>query len=114
MSKLSRTWHVLMTVLPQTIIPVNQTQAVGQRQRLGLKELTCQAPPQSDASPLSGFECRWSWPTKECLLEASDELVSAGLHPAAGLHRDSETPAVICDSSHKAAWDRPGSVDIST
>jgi hypothetical protein len=33
-----------MTVLPQTIIPVNQTKAVGQRQRLGLKELTCQAP----------------------------------------------------------------------
>jgi len=61
-----------MTVLPQTIVPVNQTQAVGQRQRLGLKELTCQAPPLRHASPLSGFEWRWSWPTKERLLEAGD------------------------------------------
>jgi hypothetical protein len=35
---------------------VNPTQAVGQRQLLGLKELTCQAPPLRHASPLSGFE----------------------------------------------------------
>jgi len=67
-----------MTVLPQTIIPVNQTKAVGQRQRLGLKELTCQAPPLRHASP-SGFEWRWSWATKERLLEAQRRTCSERL-----------------------------------